>query len=413
VAIAKRKRLVVLAILAVLAGGVAALALTPAGESMARRFGLGWLEENGRTIRVSGNIEVVQVEVGFKIPGWVEERPVDEGYAIAQGDLVARLEQSDLRCDVALRKADLEFAQASLAELEHGSRQQEIESARAAKAKAKAAWEDLQAGSREQEKAAAWANVLAAMADEAQLKSDLARSEALRKPKAVSERDYDRAKAAYEVAVERLNQAFEQWLLVMEGSREQQIEQAKAAYEQASAQCALVEEGPRYEVIDQARAKVKQARAALDLAETRLKYATVKWPPANAVLPQTARPPIYVVLSKNLEPGEYAAPGKPVITVGEMANVWLRAYINETDLGRVKLGQRARVTTDTYPGVPYEGRVSFIASQAEFTPKNVQTEKERVKLVYRIKIDIDNPNMELKPGMPADAEICTPFAPNN
>lgn len=98
-------------------------------------------------------------------------------------------------------------------------------------------------------------------------------------------------------------------------------------------------------------------------------------------------------------------PGTPVVTVGDLENVWVRAYINETDLGRVKVGQRVRVTTDTYPDKVYEGHISFISSQAEFTPKNVQTAKERVKLVYRIKVDIENLNMELKSGMPADAEL--------
>jgi HlyD family secretion protein len=151
--------------------------------------------------------------------------------------------------------------------------------------------------------------------------------------------------------------------------------------------------GPRQEDIDQGRARVAQAQAALQLVKTQLSYATV-------VSPLTG-----VVLSKNIEPGEYVAPGTAVVTVGDLVNVWLRAYIEETDLGRVKVGQRASVTTDTYPGKRYEGRVSFIASEAEFTPKNVQTQKERVKLVYRIKIDITNPKMELKPGMPADAVI--------
>jgi HlyD family secretion protein len=112
-----------------------------------------------------------------------------------------------------------------------------------------------------------------------------------------------------------------------------------------------------------------------------------------------------VVLSENIEPGEFVAAGTPVVTVGELANVWLRAYISEPDLGRVKVGQATRVRTDTYPGKFYEGRVSFLSSQAEFTPRNVQTEQERVKLVYRVKIDLPNPQMELKPGMPADAEI--------
>jgi HlyD family secretion protein len=111
------------------------------------------------------------------------------------------------------------------------------------------------------------------------------------------------------------------------------------------------------------------------------------------------------VLSKNIEPGEYVAPGTPVVTVGDLVNVWLRAYIDEADLGRVKVGQKARVTTDTYPGRVYPGTISFISAEAEFTPKNVQTAKQRVKLVYRIKIDIQNPKMELKAGMPADAQI--------
>ncbi|OGT99840.1 MAG: hypothetical protein A2079_04435 [Geobacteraceae bacterium GWC2_48_7] len=99
--------------------------------------------------------------------------------------------------------------------------------------------------------------------------------------------------------------------------------------------------------------------------------------------------------------------GSPVVTVGKMDEVWLRAYIPENELGRVKLGQTASVTVDGRPGKVFTGRVSFLSSQAEFTPKNVQTEKERVKLVYRIKITLANPQMELKPGMPADAVIQT------
>jgi HlyD family secretion protein len=96
-----------------------------------------------------------------------------------------------------------------------------------------------------------------------------------------------------------------------------------------------------------------------------------------------------------------------VVTIGQLDPVWLRAYIGETDLGRVKLGQAADVTIDSYPGKVFRGSVTFIAQDAEFTPKNVQTEKERVKLVYRIKIAIPNPAQELKPGMPADAQIDT------
>lgn len=144
-----------------------------------------------------------------------------------------------------------------------------------------------------------------------------------------------------------------------------------------------------------ADARVKERRAALALAETRLGYAALTNPVAG------------VVLSKSTESGEYVLPGKTVVTIGNLEKVWVRAYLNETDLGRVKVGQAAHVTADTYPGKVYPGIISFISSEAEFTPKSVQTAKERVKLVYRIKIDVVNPDMELKPGMPADAVIGT------
>jgi HlyD family secretion protein len=233
----------------------------------------------------------------------------------------------------------------------------------------------------------------AAVAQKSQAQSDYVRARQLFEKKMISNEQYDAARAAFDVAYERHREAVERLALIKEGSRKQQIEEARAAFNQAKAQYDLVKAGPRKETIDQARAKAEQADAALKLAETRLSYATLHVPMSG------------VVLSKNIEPGEYVAPGTPVVTVGDLVNVWLRAYIQESDLGRVTVGQKAKVTTDTYPGKVYEGRVSFIASEAEFTPKNVQTEKERVKLVYRIKIDITNPKMELKPGMPADAVI--------
>ena len=114
-----------------------------------------------------------------------------------------------------------------------------------------------------------------------------------------------------------------------------------------------------------------------------------------------------VVLVKAADVGEILAPGASVVTVGDIEHPWLRAYIREQDLGRVKIGAKAKVTTDSFPGKAYDGRVSYLASEAEFTPKQIQTSEERVKLVYRIKIEIDNPRHELKSNMPADAEILT------
>jgi HlyD family secretion protein len=344
-------------------------------------------------VRVSGNIEVTDAELSFKTAGRVEERTVSEGDMVRTGQPVARLESAELEQEAALRKAEAEAAQAALAELLAGSRREDIAQAEAAAQQARARLEELLAGSRTQEVEAARAAVASARAEADRTKLDDERYGRLFKKEVVSAQQYDAARTAYEAASARLREAEEHLKLVEEGPRREQIEQARAALAQAEEHYAEVKRGPRRETIEQARARAEQARQARAVAETRLGYARLLSPMSG------------VVLSQNVEAGEYVNPGTPVVTVGDLQNVWLRAYINETDLARVKLGQRVRVTTDTFPGKVYEGRVSFISSQAEFTPKNVQTEKERVKLVYRVKVDIANPNMELKPGMPADAEI--------
>jgi HlyD family secretion protein len=112
-----------------------------------------------------------------------------------------------------------------------------------------------------------------------------------------------------------------------------------------------------------------------------------------------------VILVRQAELGEVVSPGTPIVTLADLDHIWLRVYVPETDLGKVRWGQDVDVRTDTYPGKIYRGRISSISSEAEFTPKSVQTEKERVTLVYRVKVDVENPNYELKPGMPADAYI--------
>ena len=292
-------------------------------------------------LRVSGNIEITDAEVSFKIAGRVVERSASEGESVKAGQSVARLDTSELAQEVALRSAEVRAAEASLAELVTGSRPEEIAQSEAV--------------------------VRRMQADVARARADFKRLKKLYEQDNVSGQDYDAAKSAVEVTTAKLGEAQEQ--------------------------LRLVQKGPRIEKVERARAQLQQAKEALALAETRLGYATLTSPLTG------------VVLSHNIEPGEFVAPGTPIVTVGDLAHVWLRAYVDETDLGRVKVGQVVKVTADTYPDKVYEGRVSFIASQAEFTPKSVQTKKERVKLVYRTKITVDNPHMELKAGMPADARI--------
>jgi len=298
---------------------------------------------DGNTVAVSGTIEVTDVEVSFKIPGRVRERLIDEGELVKAGQIVARLDDDDLRLEVAQRERDMEVLAANLRELETGFRKEDIARADAAVTRVKA--------------------------DAERFKADFARQETLFQREVISRRDFDVAKAAYE--------------------------SSRAALREVVAQQELMHRGPRREQIDAARARLGQSREALELARTRLGYTTLSSPMAG------------LVLAKHVEPGEQVAAGTPIVSVGDMANTWMRAYIAETDLGRVKVGQKARVRSDTWPDRRYEGTITFISPEAEFTPKSVQTEKERVKLVYRIKITIPNPAMELKPGMPVDAEIAT------
>ncbi len=142
-----------------------------------------------------------------------------------------------------------------------------------------------------------------------------------------------------------------------------------------------------------AQAKLNAAQKALELADIRLNYARLTSPVEG------------FVIVKSAEAGEVIQPGSTIFTVADTNNIWLTAYINETDLGKVKLNQKVDIKSDSFPDKVYDGRISFISEEAEFTPKFIQTSEERIKLVYRIKITINNSNFELKPGMPADGYI--------
>lgn len=296
---------------------------------------------NPNQVKVSGNIEVTSIGVGFKVAGHVTQRLVDEGDSVKKGQVIANLETSDLQLEVANANAQLLATQATLALLTNGSRPQDLSVAQAA--------------------------MRSAQADRQNAAVEYQRMRQLFAKGAISAQDRDRSQTAYETA--------------------------NARSDQASQQLSLVQEGPRREEIDLAAARVEQAKQVLKLAQTRLAYAQITVPVDG------------VVLSKNIEVGEYVSPGTPVVSIGDLDHVWLKAYIAETDLGKVKLGQKVAVTTDTYPNKVYNGAIGFIASDAEFTPKSIQTAEERVKLVYRIKVTVENTARELKPGMPADAVI--------
>jgi len=390
----KKRLRIVLIIIVVATGGIIAYNyLTHLGSDTLLRF--------------SGNIEVTEAQMSFRIAGRIKERQVEEGDTVVTGQVLAKLETSDQTIALAQATANLSYAEAILAELIAGSRKEDIDRAQAQVMQARHSLTELQNGSRIQEIESARADRDSAIAAEQsaivqrkQAKIDSNRYNTLYKDESVSKNALETFQTLYETAEKKVEEthaqaraANQRLELLKAGPRIEHIRRAEAILQQAEAEYALIKAGPRIETIEQARAKVEVARETVHQAQQQLSY-------AELISPMNS-----VVLSTSAEAGEYLNPATPVLTLGRLDKPWLRAYINETDLGRIQLGQQVEVTTDTFPGKTYPGRVNYISSQAEFTPKTVQTFEERVKLVFRIKVLLENPDNELKPGMPADGLI--------
>jgi len=255
-----------------------------------------------------------------------------------------------------------------LAKLDQAELRARYEAANARLAQARAGLSELERGARPQERGQAKAEVEAARrrADEARASLDRARK--LYEGGAISKEDFDRAETAYTVARAQAQQAVEQQSLVNVGPRAERIAAQRAA-------------------VGEAQALVDQGRAVIDNASILAPFPGV-------------------ITVRHREPGEAVSPGLPVLTLLNPADRWVRIYVREDQVGRVRIGQIAEIRSDSNPKKTYRGRVSFIASEAEFTPRNVQTAEERVKLVYAVKVTIvgDEAN-ELKSGVPADVTL--------
>jgi HlyD family secretion protein len=297
-------------------------------------------------IELSGTVEAREVDLSFQVGGRIARLDVDEGDVVQTGQRVASLDENDYQLALRNATAQRDAAQAALAMLQSGTRIQELRVAEAQLAKAQA---DL----------------------------DYARLEYQRVAELIPKRL---------AAQERLDQV-----------RLQQ-EVAQAGIEQARQQLALLREGPRQEERDRAAAELRARQAAVEMAQRQLEYAQLHSPVAGVVSVRLA------------ETGEVVSVGKTVLRVAELNRPWVRAYLNETDLARVRLGQPAEVRVDGLPGQVLNGRLAFIAPEAEFTPKTVETRALRVDLVYRVKVEVDNPAGLLKLGMPADVTL-TAVAP--
>ena len=359
---------------------------------------------NGSEIRTSGHVEVTEVDLSFRIPGHVERLLVEEGDQVEAGRLLAELKRNVLEAKLRQARAQLDELEASAKSLELAIRIKEdqieaqVNQAQAQVDAAEARLGSLQTGSRREEIKAAQAVMTKAEAEYENRLKNFRRMRELYDRKTVSRSQFEDAEAALEAARSSFEAAQEQYKLVKIGPRKESIQEGQANLSGTQAVLQAAETGRREAAkmkidLEALRARQEQARAALDVAEDDLAESSLRAPFAG------------FVTVKDVEEGEYVQVGSPVLSLARLDEVWVKTYIPETSLGRVKLGREAVVLSDSYPGKEYLGRVTYISPEAEFTPKNVQTQEERIKLVYRIKVTLDNPDQELKAGMPVDVVL--------
>ena len=256
--------------------------------------------------------------------------------------------------------------------------------------------EELNAGTRTQEVERAKQAMQSAAAVLEDAKKNLARYESLFRKGTVSEKEWDSIRLRYDTTLREYERGREAYDLAKEGSRVETIRTAEARLAEGQAvlkqaQSNLLRIDAARKDVDAARSGIAAAGAASDQVSIQLDYAQLKAPGPG------------VITSRNVEPGEVVTPGREVLTLSQLATVDLKIFVDETEIGKVKPGQKAEVRVDTFPDKSFPGTVTFISPEGEFTPKIIQTKKERVKLVYLVKVSLPNPGLELKSGMPADA----------
>ena len=312
--------------------------------------------EPSNTIRASGHVEATEVQVAADVGGRILELRAAEGDRVAAGDVVARLDTRDIELQIARARAERAGADAQLRHLQRGSRPEDVRQAEA-------------------QTDAAGAEAGAAAAELKAAETDLQRFESLLAANAGSQKQRDDARARVDLARERERSA---------------RDRVRAAREVV----ARLREGATREEIDVARARVAAADAQIATFEKARADAAVVAPVAG------------VVTQKLADAGEIVGPGMPLLVVTDLDHAWANLFLPEPVIPRIALGQDVTILTDAGGKMP--GKVIYISPQAEFTPRNVQTVDERSKLVYRIKVAVDNRAGTLKSGMPVDAELTLP-----
>ena len=297
-----------------------------------------FLRPNSDKITATGMIEVTQADITSKISGFLVERNFNAGDQLTAGDIVARIDKTDYEIQYRGSIAAYQNSVALLRDLEVGARDTELTGAKAAMDSAQSSFEKA--------------------------KTDFARYEQLYNGGAVSRETLDSARVNYTNAQGALSQT-------------------QSAYRQ-------YQEGFRENTVIAKRYEAEKAKASMDASRATLSYTDVRSPINGRVL------------SKNYEVGEFIQAGAPIATVGDLSDCWVKIYVPSTSLGRITFGQEAQIRIDSFPGKIFKGRVTEIATQAEFTPRQTITKNERANLVFAVKVAVDNPDGIFKPGMPAE-----------
>jgi HlyD family secretion protein len=338
---------------------------------------------------VSGFIEADEIRVGSRVGGRVARVLVEEGSEVKAGDLLVELEPFDLLQRRAEAEALLAARRAEHARLTSGFRPEESAQAKARVDRLQAQLNLLLAGPRKEDIAAAEAQLQLAQAQLELARADFDRQKSLFDRGVSAREEYDRAQSQLRVAQETVQSRQEEVNKLREGTRPEEIEQARAQLEEARQAWQLQVRGFRVEEIEQAEAQVRAAEAQLLGIDQQVAELTIEAPVNGRVE------------AIELQPGDLVAANAPVISIIDPSHLWVRAYIPEDMLG-VKIGDEVAVGVDSFLGERFAARVTFVSRQAEFLPGNVQTPEERSKQVFRAKITLEEGLDRLRPGMAAD-----------
>ena len=347
-------------------------------------------------LRLPGVVEIQEVRLGPRVGGRVTEICVAEGDVVKSDQVLVKLQALELDAQLAQWQGQLRQAEAQLEKVQHGPRCQEIAAAAAAEAAARARLIRLRVGSRPEEVRVAEGDLALAEADERLAFKEFERQQKLLGGPASTQADFDSAAAKMERCRAQAASARAKRDLIEAGNRIEDMEEGAALWRQAKANHQLLVEQTPLDVAD-AEGKVAEARGKVDEIETDRRELVVTAP----------EPAVVEVLA--VRPGDLVAPNQPIVRVLRAADLWIKVYVPETDLGRVRLDQAVTATVDAYPGRQLRGRVVQINAESEFTPRNVQSVDERRHQVFGVRVRVDDPQGIFKSGMAA--EVVVPLAP--